>query len=87
LQGKCHTGPADAQHQGQKFVGGGQVIPVHPVVAHQQPAGETLFDRVTAVGQSCLTHLDHECLHEAQQMLMQRGTARRRAPEIVSPDP
>src|SRR3954463_3135742 len=75
------------KHHGQELVRGGEVIPVHPVVAHQQPTRETLFKGVASVGQCGLTHLDHERLYEPQQTLVQRGTGRHRSPKVVSPDP
>ena len=68
-------------------MGGGEVIPVHPVVAHQQPARETLLKGVAAVGQRRLAHLDHERLHEPDQVLVQGWTGRHRAPKVIGPDP
>src|SRR5215204_3496041 len=68
-------------------MGGEQIVPIHPVVAHQKPARETLFNLVDAVGQCRLTQLDHEGLCEPQQMLMQRRTGRHRAPQIIGLDP
>jgi hypothetical protein len=49
----------------------GEVIPVHPVVSHQKPACETLFDDVDGIAQRRLAHLDGEGLHEPQEMLLQ----------------
>src|SRR3954454_4700801 len=41
----------------QELVHERQIIPVHPVVAHQEPAGEAFLDGVAAVRQSRVGHL------------------------------
>src|SRR5215204_2825029 len=44
LQGRDHALSLHTQHLGDGHLGSGQCVPVHPVMAHQQPTRETLFD-------------------------------------------
>ena len=47
------------------------VVAVPPVVAHQQPAGEPLLDRVHRIGQGGVGRLQRQRLHVAQQEAVQ----------------
>jgi hypothetical protein len=49
-----------------------QIVPVHSVVAHQQPAGEALLDGVAAVRQSRVGDLHVERPRIAEQTPVQR---------------
>jgi hypothetical protein len=44
--------PPDPQHHRQKFVGQRRLVAVNPVIAHQQPPGEPLLDRLPGGGYS-----------------------------------
>src|SRR5215218_8353813 len=61
-----------------------QIIPVHPVVAHQQPPGEALLDGVAAVRQSRVGHLHVERLRIAKEMLVQRPALANGWAQIIS---
>ena len=79
-----HARAAHPQHHGQELVHERQIIPVHPVVAHQQPAGEALLDGVAAVRQSRVGHLHVERLRIAKKMLVQRPAVANGWAQVIS---
>lgn len=60
-------GAAGAEHDGEKFLGDGETIALHAVLAHQEPARETRFERVHAIAGGGLGGLGEDSLDEAQQ--------------------
>ena len=79
-----HARAAHPEHHGQELVHERQIVPVHPVVAHQQPAGEALLDGVAAVRQSRVGHLYVERLRIAKQMLVQRRAGANGRAQIIN---
>src|SRR5688572_15761137 len=87
LEGNGHPRSAHTQHARQELMGKRQVVAVDAVVRHQQPAGQTLFDFVTAIGHGSLGRLDDECIADSEQPLLERGALRHRATKQQNGDP
>ena len=51
-----------------------QVGSVHPIIRHQQPTRQPLFNFGPGIGDGRLGELDHKYLHKSQQQSMQRRT-------------
>src|SRR5690349_16108152 len=63
---------ASSQHVGDELLGEQQFLQPHPVVGEQQPAAESLLDRVKAVADSGLGYLSDQRLRVAQQQELTR---------------
>ena len=64
---------ADAQHHGDKFMGEGHAIGLHPVMTHEQPASEALFELMGAIAGGGLGGLHQEALNCHSIPAIERG--------------
>jgi hypothetical protein len=62
-----HPGPADTQHDRQELMSQHKFVFVDPVMAHEQPARQSLRQRIAGVGKSSVGKLDLVALRIAEQ--------------------
>ncbi|WP_275791623.1 hypothetical protein [Pararhizobium gei] len=68
-----HFRAAQAQHQRQKFVGQLEVVSVNAIVAHQQPARETLMHKVLGIPQGGIHRLSFASMRITQKEVPHGG--------------
>jgi hypothetical protein len=72
--GQAYAGAPRTEHLRHEFMGQGKVLGIHPILAHQEPPDEALFDLVQAIAGGELSYLESIHQGEAAKLRSQRGS-------------
>ncbi len=83
----CHSRSANSEHCCEIVVRDPDVLAADPILTHQQPAGEPLFDMATRIRWNRASHLLDKSLVEASARILQFRKRTQHRKEIIRVDP
>jgi hypothetical protein len=87
VQGISHTWSPNAEYSGKIVLSDVYVLATDPILAHEKPSRETLFDVAARIGKSGARHLPDKSLMEMATAGFQLPTGLHYLHEIIRVDP